>query len=133
MKRNIKKTILFLLFLSPILWAGNEVFPSNPHMNFDIQSHSLKIQLDPSAHIIKAEDQMEISLKGGKAQTLSLLLHSKLRIAHIVNVKTKKPLLWKEIPQSDIVKRLDVSLKKEESPLFLLFSYEGPIYYPVVT
>jgi len=132
MKRNIRKAILFLLFLSPILWAGNEVFPSNPHMNIDIQSHSLKIQLDPSTHIIKAEDQMEISLKGGKAQTLSLLLHSKLRIAHIVNVKTKKPLLWKEIPQSDIVKRLDVSLKKEESPLFLSISYEGPIYDPVV-
>jgi hypothetical protein len=75
---------------------------------------------------------MEISLKGGKAQTLSLLLHSKLRIARIVNVKTKKPLLWKEIPHSDIVKRLDVSLKKEEGPLFLSISYEGPIYDPVV-
>ena len=132
MKRNIKKTILFLLFLSPILWAGNEVFPSNPHMNFDIQSHSLKIQLDPSTHIIKAEDQMEISLKEGKAQTLSLLLHSKLRITRIVNLKTKKPLSWKEIPYSDIVKRLDVSLKKEEGPLFLSISYEGPIYDPVV-
>ena len=43
MKRNIKKTILFLLFLSPIRWAGYEVFPSNPHMNFDIQSHHLNI------------------------------------------------------------------------------------------
>jgi len=124
--------ILFLLFLNPILWAGNEVFPANSHMNFDIQSHSLNIQLDPSTHIIKAEDQMEISFKGRKAQTLSLLLHSKLRIAHIVNVKTKKTLLWKEIPQSDIVKRLDVSVKKEEGPLSLLISYEGPIYEPVV-
>jgi len=132
MKRNIKKTILFLLFLSPILWAGNEVFPSNPHMNFDIQSHSLKIQLDPSTHIIKAEDQMEILLMEEKAQTLSLLLHSKLRITRIVNLKTKKPLSWKEIPYSDIVKRLDVSLKKGEGPLSLSISYEGPIYDPVI-
>ena len=132
MKRNSKKTILFLLFLSPILWAGNEVFPSNPHMNFDIQSHSLKIQLDPLTHVIKAEDQMEISFKEGEAQTLSLLLHSKLRITRIVNLKTKKPLSWKEIRDSDIVKRLDVSLKKEEGPPFLSISYEGPIYDPVV-
>jgi len=132
MKKNSKKTILFLLFLSPILWAGDEVFPSNPHMNFDIQSHSLKIQLDPLTHVIKAEDQMEILFKEGKAQTLSLLLHSKLRITRIVNLKTKKPLSWKEIPDSDIVKRLDVSLKKEEGPPFLSISYEGPIYDPVV-
>src|SRR4030042_1056537 len=128
MKKNSKKTILCLLFLSPILWAGDEVFPSNPHMNFDIQSHSLKIQLDPLTHVIKAEDQMEILFKEGKAQTLSLLLHSKLRITRIVNLKTKKPLSWKEIPDSDIVKRLDVSLKKEEGPPFLSIFYEGPIY-----
>jgi hypothetical protein len=75
---------------------------------------------------------MAISLKGGKAETLSFFLHSKLRIAHIVNVKTKKPLLWKEVPYSDMVKRLDVSLKKEEGSLSLSISYEGPIYDPVV-
>jgi aminopeptidase N len=97
-----------------------------------IQSHSLKIQLDPSTHVIKAEDQIEISLKEEKAQTLSLLLHSKLRITRMVNFKTKKPLSWKETPYSDIAKRLDVSLKKEKGPLFLSISYEGPIYDPVV-
>lgn len=142
MKRNIKKTILFLLFLSPILWAGNEVFPSNPHMNFDIQSHSLNIQLDPSTHIIKAEDQMEISLIEGKGQVLSFLLHSKLKINRIVNLQTQEPLSWKETPYSDRVKKLDLFLKKGDSPfkiwdspqhsLSLSISYEGPIYDPVV-
>jgi aminopeptidase N len=130
-RKSERKIFFFLLSSILVLWAGNEVFPSNPHMNFDIQSHSLKIQLDPLTHVIKAEDQMEISFKEGKAQTLSLLLHSKLRITHIVNLKTKKPLSWKEIPDSDIVKRLDVSLKKEEGPPFLSISYEGPIHDPV--
>jgi len=131
-RKSLRKIFFFLLSSILVLWAGNEIFPSNSHMNFAIQSHSLKIQLDPSTHVIKAEDQMEISLKEGKAQTLSLLLHSKLRITRIVNLKTEKPLFWKEISHSDIVKRLDVSLKKEESPLFLSISYEGPIYDPVV-
>jgi hypothetical protein len=131
-KKNLRKILFFLLSFILLLWAGNEVFPSNPRMNFDIQSHSLKIQLDPSTHLIKAEDQMEISLKEGKAQTLSLFLHSKLRVTRIVNLKTKKPLFWQEISHSDIVKKLDVSLKKEEGPLFLSISYEGPIYDPVV-
>jgi hypothetical protein len=132
MKRNIKKTILFLLFLSPILWAGDEALPSSTHFNFDIQSHSLKIQIDPPNHILKAEDQIEILLKEGEAKTLSLLLHSKLRITRIVNLRTRKPLFWREIPYSDMVKRLDVSLKKGEAPLSLSVSYEGPIYDPVV-
>ena len=131
-RKSLRKIFFFLLFSTVLLWAGNEVFPSNPHMNFDIQSHSLKIQLDPSTHVIKAEDQLEISLKEGKAQTLSFLLHSKLRITRIVNLKTKKPLSWKEILYSDIVKRLDVSLKKGEGPRSLSISYEGPIYDPVV-
>jgi hypothetical protein len=131
MKRNIKKTTLFLLFLSPILWAGSEVLPSSNHFNFDIQSHSLKIQIDPPNHILKAEDQIEISLEEGKAQNLSLLLHSKLRITRIVNLRTRKPLFWREIPYSDMVKRLDVFLKKGEGPLYLSISYEGPIYDPV--
>jgi len=111
-------------------------------MNFHIQSHSLKIQLDPSTHNIKAEDQVEISLKEGMAQTLSFLLHSKLRITRVVDLKTKKPLFWKETPYSEMVKRVDISLKKGDSPfkrwdspqnpLSLSIAYEGPIYVPVV-
>jgi hypothetical protein len=62
---KLRRTLLFLLSFILLLWAGEAVFPSNSHMNFDIQSHSLNIQLDPSTHIIKAEDQMEILLKEG--------------------------------------------------------------------
>ena len=132
MKRSVKTTILILLFLTLILWVGDKALPSSPHFNFDIQSHSLKIQLDPSTHIIKAEDQMEISLKGGKAETLSFFLHSRLRITHIFNVKTKNRLLWEEIPHSDMVKRVDISIGKAKDLFSLSISYEGPIYDPVV-
>jgi aminopeptidase N len=75
---------------------------------------------------------MEILLKEGRAQTLSLLLHSKLRITRIVNLKTGKALVWHEVPYSDWAKRMDVSFKKGEDHLFLSISYEGPIYDPVV-
>jgi hypothetical protein len=132
MKRNIKKTILFLLFLSPILWARNEVFPSSPHFNFDIQSHHLNIRIDPSHHFIKAEDRIEIQVKGRAAQTLSFLLNPKLRIIKIVNLKTGKPLPWSESPFSTLTKRFDISIKKAEDLLSLSISYEGEIYDPVL-
>jgi hypothetical protein len=130
--KSVRKCFFFLLFSTLLFWAGKGAFSSSAQFNFNIQSHSLKIQIDPPSHILKAEDQIEISLKGGMAKALSFLLHSKLRITGIVNLKTKKPLSWKEIPYSHMVKRLDVPLKKGEGSLSLSISYEGPMYDPVV-
>ena len=75
---------------------------------------------------------MGILVKGGKAQTLSLLLHAELRIIQIINLKTGKSLDWSETAFSPIAKRFDISTQKVEGPLSLSISYEGPIYDPVV-
>ena len=131
-KKSLKKIVLLLSFLVPIAYGGEKAFPSPSHFNFEIQSHALKIQLDPSAHIIKAEDQIKILLKEEKAQVLSFLIHSKLSITRIVNPKTGKPLSWKEFPSPGLAKRLDISVPKVKNPLSLSISYEGPVYDPVV-
>ncbi|MGQ9645784.1 MAG: hypothetical protein ACUVWO_04505 [Thermodesulfobacteriota bacterium] len=132
MKRDLKKTIRLLVFLSPILWAGNDVIPSSSHFNFEIQSHFLKIQIDPPNRLLKAEDQIEILLREGETQILSLILHSNLRITKMVDHATRKFLSWREIPYSEGMKRLDVFIEKANNSLALSISYEGSIYDPVV-
>ncbi len=131
-RKPLKKIILFLFFLIPILWVAGDAFPSPPDFDFHIQSHHLKIQIDPSRHHIKAEDRIEILVEGGKPQPLSFLLHCQLKIIRIVNLKTGKPLRWSETSFSAVAKKLDLSIQKAESPLSLSISYEGPIYDPIV-
>jgi hypothetical protein len=129
---QLKKIIPFLFLLISIPGVAHGTSPSAPNFNFDIQSHHLNIQIDPSRHFIKGEDRMGILIKGGKAQTLSLLLHAQLRIIQIINLKTGKSLDWSETAFSPIAKRFDISTQKVEGPLSLSISYEGPIYDPVV-
>jgi hypothetical protein len=132
----LKLLILFSCFSG--LWVAGNSFPSSPGFNYDIQSHRLNIQIDPSRHFIKAEDRIGILVRGEKDQTLSFLLHPKLKIIRVVNLKAGNSLQWSETPFSAIAKRLDISLKKEDSPvkkwdgpLLLSISYEGTIYDPV--
>jgi hypothetical protein len=130
--RDFKRAILLLLGAGIILWIAEEAFASSPNFDFNIQSHHLIIQIDPSQHLLKAEDQLEINLKLGRAQTLSFLLNPKLKITRIIDQRTGQPLHWSETNFSGHARRLDVSLQKiEESPL-LSISYEGPLYDPVI-
>jgi hypothetical protein len=77
-KKSLKKIVLFLSFLVPIAHGGEEALPSPSHFNFEIQSHSLRIEINPPSHVLKAEDKIEILLKEERAQVLSFLIHSKL-------------------------------------------------------
>ena len=131
-RKGIRKTVVSLSSLILIFSTGNVDLPSFCNFNFNIQSHSLEIQIDPSRHTVKGEDRIEIIFKEEKAQTFSLLVHSKLKITHMTNLKTGKALHWAEIPYSDSVKRLDISVSKRKTPLSLSVSYEGQIYDPVV-
>jgi len=131
-RKGFKKAILLLLSLVTIFWAFEKAFASPPNFDFNIQSHHLIIQIDPSQHLLKAEDRLEINIKWGRLQSLSFLLNPKLKITRIVDQRTGQPLHWSETPFSAQAKRLDVSLQKIEEPHLLSISYEGPIYDPIV-
>ncbi|MEO0248531.1 MAG: hypothetical protein ABIN58_03085, partial [candidate division WOR-3 bacterium] len=130
---TIRKAIILPLFLTSILGAASDVFPSHPNINFSIQSHALKIQIEPSSHLLRAEDEIEILLNQNRTESIPLFLHSKLRIRNIIHSKTGERLHWHEIPHSQWVKQLDISLKNVgKGSLSLCISYEGLIYDPVV-
>ncbi len=127
----IKKVVL-LFSVVTIHWVAGEAFALSRSFDFDIRSHHLFIHIDPSQHLLKAEDRLEINIRGGGRHTLSFLLHPHLKITRIVDQRTGQPLHWSEAVFSGQAKRWDVSLQKmEESPL-LSITYEGPIYDPVV-
>ena len=126
------KNLLILFSLVTILWTFEEAFASPPNFDFNIQSHHLIIQIDPSQHLLKAEDRLEINIKWGRLQSLSFLLNPKLKITRIVDQRTGQPLHWSETPFSSHARRLDISLQKIEEPHLLSISYEGPIYDPIV-
>jgi hypothetical protein len=130
--RRLRKIVFLSLSLAAILWAAQEATASPPYFDFTIQSHHLIVQIEPSRHLLKAEDRLEISTKGGRSPTLSLLLHPNLKIIRIVDQKTGAPLQWSEANFSAHARRLDISLQKVEEPLILSVSYEGPIYDPIV-
>jgi len=131
-RKGFKKAILLLLYLVTIVWAFEKAFASPPNFDFNIQSHHLIIQIDPSQHLLKAEDRLEINIKWGRLQSLSFLLNPKLKITRIVDQRTGQPLHWSETPFSSHARRLDISLQKIEEPHLLSISYEGPIYDPIV-
>ncbi len=129
---RLRKIVFLLLLLTAILWGAREASASAPHFDFTIQSHHLTVQIDPSRHHLKAEDRLEIGMKGGRPQTLSFLLNPQLKIIRIVDPRTGVPLQWSEANFSAHANRLDISLQKMEEPLILSVSYEGSIYDPVV-
>ncbi len=130
--KSLEKTFFLLFCLATILWAAEEAFASSPHFDFNIQSHHLIIQIDPSRHLLKAEDRLEIDIRGGRLQTLSFLLHPQLKITRIVDQRTGESLHWSEANFSPHANRLDISLEKVEEPVLLSVSYEGPIYNAIV-
>lgn len=117
----------FILYVNP-----QKAETSPPNFSYEIQSHRLNVQIDPTHHLLKAEDRLEIHFIGRDAQTLSFLLNSKLRIVRIVNFKTGESLSWSETSFSTSAKRVDISIEKVDRTLSLAVSYEGPIYNPVV-
>ena len=133
MKRKTLRNVIFLLVSLAVLpCAVEELFASSPHFDFNIQSHHLIIQMDPSRHLLKAEDRLEIDVKRGRSPTLSLLLNPHLKISRIVDQRTGQPLSWSEANFSAHANRLDLSLQEMEEPLSLSISYEGSIYDPIV-
>ena len=127
----LRKKVFLLFSLITILWAFGEAFASSPNFDFNIQSHQLMIQIDPSQHLLKAEDRLEINIRWGRHQPLSFLLNQKLKITRIIDQRTGQPLNWSETSFSASARRLDISLQKIGEPLLLSISYEGPIYDPV--
>jgi len=130
--KTVKETALCLIFLTALLWAQGEVLASSPHFDFNIQSHHLIIHIDPSKHLLKAEDRLEINTKWGRPRTLSFLLHPRLKITRIVDQRTEQPLHWSEAGLLGQAKRLDVFLQGAEEMPLVSISYEGPIYDPIV-
>jgi hypothetical protein len=129
---SLKKTVLFLFFLTVLLWAHGEASASFPHFDFNIQSHHLLIHIDPSQHLLKAEDRLQINIRRGRLHTLSFLLHPQLKITRVIDQRTGQPLYWSEAAFSGQAKRWDVSLQRVEETPLLSISYEGPIYDPIV-
>ncbi len=129
--RIAKKTALCLFVLTGLLWARGEAVAFPPHFDFTIQSHRLIVHIDPSKHLLKAEDRLEIQTRWGRPRTLSFLLHPTLKITRIVDQRTGQPLHWSEAGLLGEAKRWDVFLQwAEETPLLSIF-YEGTIYDPV--
>ncbi len=130
--RSFKSKILLFISLATILWATEGDPASSPHFDFAIQSHYLIIQIDPSQHLLKAEDRLDIHVKWGRLKTLSFLLNPKLKITRIVDQRTGQPIHWSETLFSAHAKRLDISLQRPEEFLLLSISYEGTVYDPIV-
>jgi hypothetical protein len=126
------KKAFFLLSLGFALWGFEEALASGPNFDFNIQSHHLTVQIDPSQHLLKAEDQLEINLKWGRPHLLSFLLNPKLKVMRISDQRTGKLLHWSESSFSGLARRLDIPLQEAEESLLLSISYEGLIYDPII-
>jgi aminopeptidase N len=131
-RKSLRKKVFLLFSMAAFLWGTGEASASSPHFDYNIQSHHLIVQIDPSRHLLKARDRLEINVKGGRSQTLSFLLNPHLKVTRIVDPRTGEPIHWSEANFSSHVNRLDISLEKVEEPLILSISYGGPIYDPVV-
>jgi aminopeptidase N len=127
-----KRMVLLLFFLAAVVWPTGRSFGSPAYFDYSIQSHQLTIHLDPSQHLLKAEDRLQINPKHGRLYTVSFLLHPRLKITRVVDQRTGQPLPWSEGVSSGPAKRWDVSLQKADETPFLSIFYEGPIYDPVI-
>ena len=130
-RRPPRKKVILLFSLAVILWVTEEALASSPHFDYTIHSHHLVIQIDPFRHLLKAEDRLQINMKGGRSQTLSLLLNPRLKITRIVDQRTGAPLHWSAATFSTHANQLDISVQEAEDPLIFWISYEGPIYDPI--
>jgi hypothetical protein len=131
-RKSLRNVILLLISLAILPCVAEEAFASSPHFDFNIQSHYLIIQVDPSRHLLKAEDRLEIDMKRSRPTTLSLLLNPHLKVTRIVDQRTGQPLSWSEANFSAQANRLDLPLQEVEERLVLSISYEGFIYDPIV-
>jgi aminopeptidase N len=131
MRSALNKHFFLFSLLALVLFFFQEASSSAPNFDYDIQSHHLNIQIDPYKHFLKAEDRLKIELPEEKSKPLSFLLHPKLGIIRIKNLKTGETLRWSEASFSRGSKRVDISLKKVDRHLSLSISYEGVIYDPV--
>jgi aminopeptidase N len=131
--RHLKKAFPPVFFVLTLFGTLQGVFPSPagvspglfPNFSYDIQSHRLSVHIDPSQHIIKGKDQLEIQARGQRPQ-ISILLNSRMKISEIVSVRTGQPLSWVETSFSDTVKRVDILLPHRTYSFSI--SYEGLIY-----
>jgi len=130
-RRTLGKVILFSLPLVILIWTSENVFASAPHFDFNIQSHHLIVEIDPSRHLLRVEDRLEIARRG-RVQTISLLLNPKLKVTRVADQGTGQSLVWSEAPFSAQARRLDITTQRAEEPLPLSVSYEGPIYDPIL-
>jgi aminopeptidase N len=135
--RHLRKALPSVFFVLTLFGTLQGGFPSpagvpsslaptfSPNFSYDIQSHRLSVHIDPSQHIIKGKDQLEIQARGKRPQ-ISILLNSRMKVGEIVGVRTGQPLPWAETSFSDTVKRVDISLPS--SSYSFSISYEGLIY-----
>ncbi len=130
--KRLKKIVLFSFFLAAIVWPAKGAFALSPFFDFNIHSHHLSVHVDPSQHLLKAEDRLDISVKWGRTRTLSFLLNPHLKITRVVDQRAGQPLTVSEAAFSGPAKRWDVSLQKAEETALLSIIYEGPIYDPVI-
>lgn len=133
MAHKLRITVFIILLFIPFVGAFCDVDASTPNsssnFSYDIQSHSLTVAIDPSQHTLKGKDELEVHFRG-KRGPVSFLLNSKLRVSEIINSKTSQPVSWVEVPYSDTVRKIEVSLPNRRSSLTIV--YEGPIYDPIV-
>ncbi len=129
-RRFVTYSLLSLLAL--FLGGTGQIQASTPNFNFEVSSHHLVLRIDPSRHQIKATDEVAIALKQRGARSVSLLLNAHLKISQMTDLKTKKSLKWVEIPFTEDVTQLDVSIPTATDAFSLSISYEGQIYEPVV-
>ena len=123
--------ILILSLLILILPDFGKAFPGSSNFSYLIQSHHLRVKIDPAKHLIQGEDRLTVLIKGKNSRVLSFLLHPALRIISVTNVKTRKALHWSEAPLSSFARKIDVSLDEAGKSVSLSVSYEGSIYDPI--
>ena len=132
--------LLKSLFLSAVLLFASglieETFPLDaslaPYFQYDIQSHSLTIQIDPARHLLRAEDRLEVHWRGRWTNNLSFLLHPSLRVTRVLDAKNGQSLPWGEVSHSESARRIEVQLPRSSGSSSIAISYEGTLYDPVV-
>jgi len=124
--------LILLSLLILILPDFGKAFHGSSNFSYLIQSHHLRVKIDPAKHLIQGEDRLTVLIKDKNSRVLSFFLHPALRIISVTNVKTRKALRWLETPFSDFARRFDVSLDEAGKSVSLSVSYEGPVYDPIV-
>ena len=101
------------------------------HFHYDIQSHSIVIQIDPAQHLLRAEDRLEVQWRGRWTDNLSFLLHPGLRVTRVLEAGSRQPLSWSEFPHSGSARRVEIPFSRSSGSFSIAISYEGTLYDPV--